>query len=261
MPFGKVFRRQGGARARLRLVRLVLSIAVFAAVSRTAAADMACPAAARRHIRLPVTAAALLAGQPVTIVAFGSSSTEGSGATAPDRTYPARLAAFLRARWPDGMATVLNKGVGGQTIDAMLARLETNVLAEHPTLVIWQTGANEVLRGYDPDRFAAMLDEGVRRIVAAGSDVILMDNQLAPKLLMKDDHAVFEHIVAREASKRAVPVFSRTALMREWQADRDAGEPMITPDGVHHTDRGYACLAAALGDAIVRSVELSANQR
>ena len=61
---------------------------------------------------------------------MGSSSTEGIGASAPDRTYPARLEALLRARWPGMPAvTVLNQGIGGQTVDAMLARLDTDVLA------------------------------------------------------------------------------------------------------------------------------------
>ena len=188
------------------------------------------------------------------IVAFGSSSTEGAGASGPDRAYPARLEAWLRARWPGAAVTLLNRGRGGQTIDAMLERLDTDVLAGRPTLVIWQAGANEAIRGADPARFGALLDEGVRRIVAAGGDVVLMDNQIAPKLPVWESQGVYGAILAGEATARSVSLFSRTALMREWTAAQPPAEGMIGADGLHHTDRGYACLAASLGAAIAAAV-------
>ena len=218
------------------------------------AAAPACPSAAPRHLALPATRAALSEGKHVVIVAFGSSSTEGAGASGPDRAYPARLEAWLRARWPGAAVTLLNRGRGGQTIDAMLERLDTDVLAGRPTLVIWQAGANEAIRGADPARFGALLDEGVRRIVAAGGDVVLMDNQIAPKLPVWESQGVYGAILAGEATARSVSLFSRTALMREWTAAQPPAEGMIGADGLHHTDRGYACLAASLGAAIVAAV-------
>ena len=45
---------------------------------------------------LPHVAQRLIAGEPVMIVAFGSSSTQGFGATSPEFTYPNRLAAQLK---------------------------------------------------------------------------------------------------------------------------------------------------------------------
>jgi lysophospholipase L1-like esterase len=203
---------------------------------------------------LPATRAALAAGQPITIVAFGSSSTEGSGATTPAHAYPARLQALLRAAWPNVPVTVLNRGKGGQTTDAMLGRLDTDVLAAHPTLVIWQDGANAALRGMEPERFGALLSEGVRRIVASGADLVLMDNQVAPRLEQTAHHATFIAMVAQEAAARRLPFFSRSALMREWHAADPTANDMIGADGLHHTDRGYECLAEALGRAILAPV-------
>ena len=139
-------------------------------------------------------------------------------------------------------------------VDAMTARLATDVLAAHPTLVIWQVGTNESLRAMDPDRFAALLDDGVKRITAAGSDVILMDYQLAPRMPPEEKRDVYGTIIAREANTRAVSLFSRAKLMREWNAISPADPAMIGPDGLHHSDHGYACLAAELGDAIVAAV-------
>ena len=71
-------------------------------------------------------------GRPVKIVAFGSSSTEGAGASKPSASYPSRLAEEL-ARWfPDNQITVLNRGVGGNDAADMLARLDSDVIAERP---------------------------------------------------------------------------------------------------------------------------------
>src|SRR3954466_8443401 len=130
-----------------RVCRALMCVVVaMLAAGDVRAGEPACPDALPRHLVLPVTRAALAAHRPVEIVAFGSSSTEGSGASAPDRTYPARLEALLRAGWPGEAVTIRNRGVGGQTVEALLARLETDVIAMHPTLVIWQVGTNEALR-------------------------------------------------------------------------------------------------------------------
>ncbi len=218
------------------------------------AVEPPCPLVPARHLHLTATQAAISRDRAIEIVAFGSSSTEGTGASLPDRTYPARLEAFLRTRWPGVAVTVRNRGIGGQTVEGMADRLENDVLAARPALVIWQVGTNESLRETDPDRFAALLDDGLKRMTAAGSDVILMDYQLAPKMPPEEKREVYGKIIAREASVRSVSLFSRASLMREWNATNPAENPMIGPDGLHHSERGYACLAAALGDAIVAAV-------
>ncbi|PSJ19753.1 GDSL family lipase, partial [Halomonas sp. ND22Bw] len=86
------------------------------------------------------------------IVAFGSSSTEGSGASSPSTTYPAQLQRDLAARLGamgsvHSSVTVLNRGKGGDDSEAMARRLERDVLADKPDLVIWQTGSNDPMSG------------------------------------------------------------------------------------------------------------------
>jgi acyl-CoA thioesterase-1 len=215
------------------------------------ASEAPCPAALPMHLNLPVTRAAIAHGQPITIVALGSSSTAGTGASAPDRTYPARLEAMLHASWPAESVSTLNRGIGGQTLDAVLPRIETDVIAAKPTLVIWQVGTNEAMRGMDPARFEALLDEGLRRLATIGSDVVLMDYQIAPRMPPEPAREVYGAIIAKEAQAHSVPLFSRAALMRAWQAVDPTASDMIGPDGLHHSDRGYACLAESLDSAIV----------
>jgi len=223
----------------------------FALLAATqAVAEPSCPEAALRRIDLQATRVAMFHERPITIVALGSSSTAGTGATAPGKTYPEQLAATLRAAWPHALVTVLNEGVGGQMIDTVLGRIDSDVLAMEPTLVIWQAGTNEAMRGMDPALFAAALDEGVRRILESGADVVLMDNQIAPRI-PDDRTAEYDGIIARVAERRHIGLFSRTGLMREWLSAGPSAAAMIGTDGLHHTDLGYACVAAALGQAIV----------
>src|SRR6478736_4044067 len=93
---------------------------------------------------LPHVASKLIAGQPVTIIAFGSSSTQGFGSTSQEFTYPNRLAAQLKRQYPTADITVINRGKGGEDAPEMMRRLQTEVIDQKPDLVIWQVGTNAV---------------------------------------------------------------------------------------------------------------------
>ena len=215
------------------------------------AAAPGCPPAPVEALPLPLSRAAVREGRPLTVVALGSSSTEGAGASTPGHAYPARLEALLRAALPGRVVRVLNRGVGGQDAGDMLARLDSDVLAERPQLVVWQAGANAALRGMDPGAFRAALADGIARLRADGTDVVLMDSQLAPAVLSRPLHPRIAAAMRDIAAAWSVPVFSRARLMRAWEA---AGAPppvMLHSDGLHHNDRGYACVAEALAEAIL----------
>jgi len=81
---------------------------------------------------LPNVARKLAEHKPVTIIAFGSSSTEGYGSTGPEFTYPNRLAAQLKRKYPTADITVLNRGKGGEDAPEMLHRLKRAVIDEKP---------------------------------------------------------------------------------------------------------------------------------
>jgi lysophospholipase L1-like esterase len=236
------------------LVRLLLAGALLLAGLGTAQAGPGggCPeGAGDTAMALPATAQALREGQAITIVAFGSSSTEGAGASAPERSYPSRLEARLRAAMPGITLRVLNRGRGGEEVSEMLTRLDREVLSVAPTLVIWQAGANAVLRGMAPDAFRAAMAAGLARLQAAGADVVLMDNQRAPRILSNPKHSAFEEAMAGLAAAQHLPLFSRAALMRRWEEAGAAPAEFLVEDGLHHNDRGYDCVAAALSRSLV----------
>src|SRR5882757_882951 len=93
----------------------------------SAAADLA-----RLNRPLARLAHRIAVGDPIKIVAFGSSSTAGAGASSPDTAYPARLAVELRTLLPGHAITVVNRGISGEEVVDMLKRLDTDVLAEKP---------------------------------------------------------------------------------------------------------------------------------
>jgi lysophospholipase L1-like esterase len=185
------------------------------------------------------------------VVALGSSSTQGAMASDLAHSYPAVLQQVLSAGLPDAHIAVINRGVGGQDAAEELARLNADVLAVRPQLVIWQVGANGALRNADPAGFRDMVTTGVRQLQAAGADVILMDNQQSPKLLAKADEPVFDQTLAEVAAETGAALFSRRALMRGWRREGAPLTEFIAADGLHHNDRGYLCVAEALAQEIL----------
>jgi len=232
--------------------RLLILCGLLAGAPGVALADAPCPAGPPAPL-LPLShlRAALQRNAEGVIVAIGSSSTQGVAATDPAHSYPAALQARLEHALPSMHIAVINRGVGGEDAPEELARLQADVIAVRPQLVIWQVGANGALRNADPNVFARMVTEGVNRLQAAGIDVVLMDNQHSPKIDAAPEHATLDAVLAQVARNTGAGLFSRAALMAAWG---EAGVPPLTfiaIDGLHHNDRGYACVARALADAIL----------
>jgi lysophospholipase L1-like esterase len=190
----------------------------------------------------------------IKIVAIGSSSTAGAGASSPDANYPSRLEIELTNHflWHD--ISVSNRGVNGEEAPDMLARFDTSVVAERPDLVIWQMGTNWLLRDRPLDPKATLLHEGLARLKAIHSDVILIDPQFAPKVIAKPDAEAMVAQIAAIAKEQNVDLFRRFALMKRWrQTDHMPFDAFVSPDGVHMNDWSYACLAKWLSSAIVEA--------
>ncbi|MBV9858837.1 MAG: SGNH/GDSL hydrolase family protein [Alphaproteobacteria bacterium] len=193
--------------------------------------------------------------EPLTILAIGSSSTQGIGASAPEMNYPSRLEAELQARYPDHAIRVVNRGVGGEDAPEELARLAQSIAAEHPDLVIWQVGTNAVLRRDDLGADDQLIERGVALMRQDGIDVVLMDLQYAPGVLARPAYADMERLIAQTARRDHVGLFRRFDLMREWAgAHQFDAAPMIGADGLHMTDESYHCLALQLAQALARNL-------
>jgi acyl-CoA thioesterase-1 len=200
------------------------------------------------------------AGRPLRIVAVGSSSTQGVGASGPSRTYPAQLALALADRLPGTTVEVLNKGVGGEVVADNLRRLERDVLRQKPDLVIWQVGTNDALRGLPLDTVQAQLLDGISRIREQGAALLLMDPQPVPSPRDEQAIAIMSAMIAKIAKATGTPLFSRHERMLGWISGGTlAVSTIYSKDGLHKTDASYRCLALDVADMLAPAGETGAT--
>ena len=230
---------------------LLLSAAVPAAAVHPALRCTAPTGVTRFKVAMPNTGRAIRRGEALIIVAIGSSSTEGIGASDQAHTYPVLLAEELRRRWPHLAVTVVNKGVGGETAEQMLARFTRDVLPYRPQLVIWQTGSNQALLSEDVQGYEKTVREGIARLKASHMDVILMDPQYAPRILGRPIHKAIVDTIGEVSNDLKVAVFRRFAVMRHWvTSGQYRMEEIISRDQLHMNDASYHCIALLLADSL-----------
>jgi len=201
---------------------------------------------------LPHVGAKLRLGEPIKIVALGSSSTEGVGASSALASYPSQFHAELQRLWPKNRITVLNKGVSGEQAQQMISRFERDVLAEKPDLLIWQTGTNSALHHGDIERFVADVDWGLDRAREAGIDVLLMTPQFSPRFEKVRNKTAYLHNLATIGAVNGTPVLRRYEMMKHWLDNGQmTAQEMIDPDGLHLTDASYHCLGLVTARMVV----------
>ena len=201
----------------------------------------------------------LAAREPIKIVALGSSSTAGAGASSPAASYPSRLAVELSKLYPDVPIAVLNRGINGQDAAEMIARFKQDVIDERPDLVIWQIGTNAALRDVPIEDVGKVVREGIAEIKNTGADVLLVDPQFVPKVIAKPEAEGMVRLIATTATSTKVNVFRRFAIMRHWREREGMNfDTFTSSDGLHMNDWGYGCwaklLCTAISDAATRAV-------
>jgi acyl-CoA thioesterase I len=205
-------------------------------------------------VRLPRTAARLRSGEPLKIVAIGSSSTVGLWVLRSAATYPEVMRRELVRLRSNATISVVNSGRIGDTVPDNVARFERDVVAHRPDLVIWQLGTNDVVWGGRPDPLLKnRITEGVRALKARSADVVLMDLQYARMVLSSAHYSSLEAIIADIAKQEHVGLFSRFALMRNSINAGVAQGALVSWDGLHMTADGYDCIGRALARAISNS--------
>jgi acyl-CoA thioesterase-1 len=205
---------------------------------------------------LPHVAKKVTLGEPITIVAIGSSSTAGAGASSVASTYPSRLQVELHEHFPRLAITVINRGVGGEEVPDMLQRFDAAVIAAKPDLVLWQLGTNSVIRDHKLTDHGAMIRTGLTKIRAAGADVVLIDPQFAPKVIAKPEAEAMVALISATAKREDVDLFRRFDVMRHWRdVDHLSFDIFVSPDGLHMNDWSYACMAKGLGNAIAEAAQ------
>jgi acyl-CoA thioesterase-1 len=175
------------------------------------------------------------AERTIKLVAFGDSLTAGfrlSGAEA----FPVQLERALKAK---GFAVeVANAGVSGDTSTGGLARLDWSV-PDGTDAVILELGANDMLRGIDPEIPRAALTEIIRRLKARKIEVLLAGMVAAPNLgpdYARSFNAIYPALAA-----------ANDVLLYPFFLDGVVADPKLNiGDGLHPTGEGVARIVAGI---------------
>jgi acyl-CoA thioesterase I len=201
---------------------------------------------------LAFTKAKLRAGGTLTIVALGSSSTTGFGALGAGTAFPDVMKQELSRLHPSARIELINSGRLMEDLGENIARIDRDVLSYKPDLLIWQIGTNDVVWRGIADNAEAMLSESVKRIKAAKTDVVLLDLQYAPLVLVNSRYIRMEKIIADVADRQKVGLFPRFILMKRAI---DAGVTgLVSWDGLHNSAEGYMCVGLSLAQMIDAAV-------
>jgi acyl-CoA thioesterase I len=239
---------------RARSLAAGVGVAVLMSAPSAFSGDARCDVPAeliRVEATLPHVSERLRAKNPVKIVAIGGASTTGAAAGSTDLAYPHRLQEILDRWYPDVPITVVNKGVPRQTAQQMLERFPSDVLAEDPILVIWETGTTDAVRGVEIDDFAAALQGGIDQLKTRSIDIILIDMQFSRSTVTVIDFERYLSTLHRIGEVNELYVFPRFEMMRYWSEQN-----VFNFDGVAKDARAslaasvYECIGRNLAEAI-----------
>jgi acyl-CoA thioesterase-1 len=162
------------------------------------------------------------------IIAFGDSLVAGYGGT-PGHDFPSLIGAELGA-------PVINAGKNGDTTASALMRIDTDVLARDPKIVIVLLGGNDFLHRTLLADTIKNLTDIIDRIQAKGAGVVLVG--FNPDAFTDYDRA-YRTLAASEAVSY-VPNVLQDIL----------GQPGLMSDYIHPNDKGYAMMAERIAPAV-----------
>lgn len=193
--------------------------------------------------------AALKARRTVKVLAIGSSSTVGTGASSPLASYPMRLETELEKLFPGVDVDVINRGISGEVASGAAHRMQNTVAEISPDLIVWQVGTNDALARVDLDSFSTSLEETIQWVKSHGIDLVLVDPQYTASLADDDYYKQVVAAIQTIAQRNRVPLVLRFEAMR-YLAGRQTKDALLSRDHFHLNDLGYRCMAEHVARAI-----------
>jgi acyl-CoA thioesterase I len=186
-----------------------------------------------------LAAASPVAARTIRLVVLGDSLTAGLGLP-PGKAFPDRLQAALRARGLD--VDVLNAGVSGDTAADGLARYDWAVPANADALIV-ELGANDMLRGLEPEATKKALSAILDKAHAARLPTLIAGMRAAPNLGADYDRA-FDAIYPALAKDHDVALYP-------FFLDGVAGDPKLNQaDGMHPTAEGVGVIVERIAPSV-----------
>jgi acyl-CoA thioesterase-1 len=193
---------------------------------------------------------AVRAKRTVRVLAIGSSSTVGVGASSPAATYVARLETTLEGSFKGMNFDVVGRGLSGEVAQGAADRMKREVEDTKPDLVVWQVGTNDAIRHVSLDSFKNCIKTTLAWLAENKIDVVLIDPQYGSALTKDEYYEKVVRTIADVARESRVLLVDRFEAMRELQRDR--GDMFyLAADHLHLNDRGHRCMAEQLARSIV----------
>ncbi|WP_245257479.1 SGNH/GDSL hydrolase family protein [Methylocapsa acidiphila] len=214
-------------------------------------ADIAAPAS------LPNLAAALRERKTARILAIGSSSTAGVGASSNGKSYPSQLETILEDALKGVDFVVLNRGVPGELAQTAAERLKSEVALAAPDLVLWQLGTNDALARIAPSEFEATVLSTIRWLKDNRTDIVLVGPQYSPRFARDPNYFAIRDSLQDIAAKEKILYVRRYDAM-QFIAQAHANLQLMARDNFHLNDLGYQCMAEHVAHAVIVSLFIKA---
>jgi lysophospholipase L1-like esterase len=184
---------------------------------------------------------------------LGDSIAYGQGASRPADTVGARLAAGLTASGTPTEARVF--AVPGAISEALAGQVQ-HAIAWKPDLALIIVGANDLTRLVPPQRAAALLGEAVRKLRAAGAEVVVApapDLSVVPWVppQMRTLVRAGSQVLQQAQTEAALAAGARVADIGAGSSVAFAADPaLFSGDRFHPSSAGYEVIARALAPAV-----------
>jgi lysophospholipase L1-like esterase len=196
--------------------------------------------------------------RPIRVLAVGSSSTVGVGASSPVASYPVRLENDLEGFLKGFDVQMIARGISGEIAEGAAERIKLEVAEAKPDLVVWQVGTNDAMARVEDDDFAEQLRTTVNWLKEHRVDVVLIDPQYVERLAKDEHYARIVEIITEVAREYRVLLVHRFHAMRDLSRERP-NKDYLAADYFHLNDLGYRCMAEYAARAIVAGI-LQAEQ-
>jgi hypothetical protein len=163
----------------------------------------------------------------------------------------------LQAARPQINFKLTVRGGRGMTAADMLVPLQAAMQDESFSLVLWQTGTVEALRGLPPEGLRTALRTGIERVRAAGGDVVLIGAQFSRMLQANSDLDPYQSALRQAATTPGVALFNRFELTRYWAINGTIDLERTPKEDRNKTlDVLNTCLGQTLAQFVLSSADL-----
>jgi lysophospholipase L1-like esterase len=202
---------------------------------------------------LPNVTATLETRKTVRVLAIGSSSTFGVGASSGSKNYPAQLTDILEKALKGINVEIINRGVSGEVAKTTAERLRVEVALTHPDLVLWQLGTNDALARVPIDEFEETVTSTIQWLKENKIDVVLVGLQYTARFARDDNYAAVRETLRKIAAQQNILYVRRFEAMRYISSIRNQ-PAMVSGDDLHLNDLGYHCMAEHIAHAVIANL-------